>query len=156
MNSDVKVWTPVDRHVIDLDAALGEQLLDVALGQAVAQVPAHRNRDHLTWEPATRRCGRGRSRRARPRIDHPISLLTRGAAQPTQQTPFNLTRAVGALASTIHAKATTATIRAQLINVAARITRSARRATLRLPALWPWATAWQRLFTAATGPPGTA
>jgi Cu2+-exporting ATPase len=27
-----------------------------------------------------------RSRRARPRIDHPISLLTRGAAQPTQQT----------------------------------------------------------------------
>ena len=46
---------------------------------------------------------------------------------------FNLTRAVGALAGRFHAKAVTATIRAQLITVAARITRSARRATLRLP-----------------------
>ena len=56
---------------------------------------------------------------------------------------FNLTRAAGALASPFHAKATTATIRSQLITVAARVTRSARRATLRLPAAWPWATAWQ-------------
>ncbi len=68
---------------------------------------------------------------------------------------FNLTRAAGALASTFHAKAATATIRTQLINVAARVTRSARRATLRLPTAWPWAWAWQRLFTAATGPPTT-
>jgi hypothetical protein len=60
------------------------------------------------------------------------------------------------IASTFHAKATTATIRAQLIAVAARVTRSARRARLRLPTAWPWATAWQRLFTAATGPPTTA
>ncbi len=66
---------------------------------------------------------------------------------------FNLTRAVGTLASTIHTKATTATIRRQLISVAARLTRSARRSTLRLPAAWPWAEPWQRLFTAATGPP---
>ncbi len=69
---------------------------------------------------------------------------------------FNLTRAAGALASAFHAKATTATIRRQLITVAARVTRSARRSTLRLPTAWPWATAWQRLFTAATGPPATA
>jgi Transposase DDE domain group 1 len=66
---------------------------------------------------------------------------------------FNLTRAAGALASSFHAKATTATLRRQLINVAARVTRSARRSTLRLPAAWPWADGWQRLFTAATGPP---
>ena len=66
---------------------------------------------------------------------------------------FNLTRAAGALTSSFHAKATTATLRRQLINLAARITRSARRSTLRLPAAWPWAAAWQRLFTAATGPP---
>jgi hypothetical protein len=66
---------------------------------------------------------------------------------------FNLTRAAGALASSFHAKATTATLRRQLISVAARVTRSARRATLRLPAAWPWTAAWQRLFTAATGPP---
>jgi hypothetical protein len=69
---------------------------------------------------------------------------------------FNLTRAAGALASSFHAKATTATIRRQLIAVAARVTRSARRATLRLPAAWPWTTAWQRLFTAAIGPPTAA
>jgi Transposase DDE domain group 1 len=69
---------------------------------------------------------------------------------------FNLTRAAGALASTFHAKATTATLRRQLINIAARVTRSARRSTLRLPAGWPWTDQWQRLFTAATGPPATA
>ena len=66
---------------------------------------------------------------------------------------FNLTRATGALASAFHAKATTATVRRQLINVPARITRSARRATLRLPAGWPWAHPWQQLFTATIGPP---
>jgi hypothetical protein len=66
---------------------------------------------------------------------------------------FNLTRAVGCLAGQFHAKAVTASVRANLINVAARITRSARRATLRLPKSWPWATAWQELFTAAIGPP---
>jgi Transposase DDE domain group 1 len=69
---------------------------------------------------------------------------------------FNLTRATGVLASAFHAKATTATIRTQLINVAARVTRSARRARLRLPTRWPWATAWQQLFTATIGPPGAA
>jgi hypothetical protein len=69
---------------------------------------------------------------------------------------FNLLRAAGALASTMHAKAATATLRAQLINVAARLATSARRATLHLPTAWPWATAWQQLFTAATGPPTAA
>jgi hypothetical protein len=69
---------------------------------------------------------------------------------------FNLTRAAGALASTFHARATIATLRRQLISVAARLTRSARRSTMRLPAAWPWATAWQQLFTAAIGPPTTA
>jgi len=64
-----------------------------------------------------------------------------------------LTRAVGCLAGQFHAKAVTASVRANLINVAARITRSARRATLRLPKSRPWATAWQELFTAAIGPP---
>jgi hypothetical protein len=66
---------------------------------------------------------------------------------------FNLTRAAGALASLMHAKATTATIRTQLINIAARVTHSARRSRLRLPAAWRWAEAWRRLFIATTGPP---
>jgi Transposase DDE domain group 1 len=66
---------------------------------------------------------------------------------------FNLTRAAGALASLFHARATTATIRQQLINVPARPVRSARRIHLRLPTNWPWAEAWLDLFTATLGPP---
>ena len=42
---------PVDGDVVDFDAALGEQLLDVPIGQPVAQVPADRDRDHLRREP---------------------------------------------------------------------------------------------------------
>jgi DDE family transposase len=67
---------------------------------------------------------------------------------------FNLTRAAGAVASAFHAKATTATIRAQPIAVPARIARSARRLRLHLPRHWPWETAWTQLFTSACGPPG--
>ncbi|MFC3767036.1 IS1380 family transposase [Tenggerimyces flavus] len=62
---------------------------------------------------------------------------------------FNLTRAAGTLASTFHARATTATIRAHLINLPARIARSARRLTLHLPRNWPWEHDWQQLFTTA-------
>ena len=63
---------------------------------------------------------------------------------------FNLTRAAGALASLFHAKATTATIRRQLINVPARPVRSARRTRLRLPTNWPWA---DRLAAGCSTPP---
>jgi hypothetical protein len=60
----------------------------------------------------------------------------------------NLTRAAGTLASMFHARAATATIRAHLINVPARIARSARRATVHLPEHWPWQAAWTGLHTA--------
>lgn len=66
---------------------------------------------------------------------------------------FNLTRAAGALASMFHAKARTGTIRNHLINVPARIARSARRVVLHLPRDWPWETAWQQLFIEVTRPP---
>ena len=46
---------PVDAHVVDLDAALGEELLDVPVGQAEPQVPAHRQGDDLGREPVRRR-----------------------------------------------------------------------------------------------------
>jgi hypothetical protein len=42
---------PVDGDVVDGDTALGQQLLDVPVGQAIAQVPAHRDRDHLPRKP---------------------------------------------------------------------------------------------------------
>ncbi|WP_371798431.1 transposase [Streptomyces sp. NBC_01707] len=50
----------------------------------------------------------------------------------------NLMRAMGTLASAFHAKATTATIRAQPIAVPAQIARGARRLMLHLPTNWPW------------------
>jgi hypothetical protein len=65
----------------------------------------------------------------------------------------NLTRAAGALAEAFHARATTATLRADLINVSARLARSARRLTLHLPERWPWAGAWENLHTALHRPP---
>ncbi len=69
---------------------------------------------------------------------------------------FNLTRAAGALASVFHARATTATIRAHLINVPARLARSARRITMHLPQDWPWEHAWQQLADATIHPPPNA
>jgi hypothetical protein len=64
----------------------------------------------------------------------------------------NLTRAAGRLASMFHARATTATIRAHLINVPARIARGARRVTLHLPEHWPWQAAWEGLHAAVHRP----
>ena len=64
----------------------------------------------------------------------------------------NLTRAAGALASMFHARARTATIRAHLINVPARIARGARRARLHLPEHWPWQAAWDGLHAAVHRP----
>jgi hypothetical protein len=69
---------------------------------------------------------------------------------------FNLTRAAGTLASMFHARATTRTIRAQLINIPARLARSARRLTLHLPTAWSWEQAWQRLLAGSIGPPVAA
>jgi hypothetical protein len=69
---------------------------------------------------------------------------------------FNLTRAAGTIASVFHAKATTATIRRQLIAVPARLARSARRLVLHLPTDWPWQDGGDALFSPACGPPTTA
>lgn len=68
---------------------------------------------------------------------------------------FNLTRAAGTLASSFHARARLATIRTQLINVPARLARSARRLTLHLPVAWPWQPAWEQLDQRARGAPAT-
>ena len=66
---------------------------------------------------------------------------------------FNLTRAAGCLASAFHARATTATLRAQLINVPARLAHSARKLVLHLPERWPWQPAWERLWDRTMGAP---
>lgn len=69
---------------------------------------------------------------------------------------FNLSRAAGALAGTRFARATTATIRDKLINVAARVASSARRIVLHLPSNWPWKRPWEKLFDTIYPPPKTA
>src|SRR5258705_3376136 len=61
----------------------------------------------------------------------------------------NLTRAAGCLAGAFHAKARGATIRGQLIAVAARIARHGRgHITLHLPEGWHHQTGWMTLFEA--------
>ncbi|GAB3832564.1 hypothetical protein GCM10027610_024920 [Dactylosporangium cerinum] len=42
---------PEDGDVVDLDTALEEEFFDVAIGQAIPQVPANRDHDHLRREP---------------------------------------------------------------------------------------------------------
>jgi hypothetical protein len=66
---------------------------------------------------------------------------------------FNLTRAASTIAAPDLARATTATIRRQLITVPARVASSARRITLHLPKSWPWETAWTALFDRVSDPP---
>ena len=80
----------------------------------------------------------------------PSGVFTANAAWLALATiTFNLLRAAGTLAATGQgeglAVATTATLRARLIIVPARIARSARRLTLHLPSRWPWHQNWTRL-----------
>jgi hypothetical protein len=65
----------------------------------------------------------------------------------------NLTRAAGHLAGGAYRTARPATIRTRLIGVAARLAHRARRIHLHLPQHWPWAAAFDNLFTAAHAPP---
>jgi len=69
----------------------------------------------------------------------------------------NLLRAAGTLTSDRHAVARGATMRRQIVTVPARLARPQRRPMMHLPAHWPWAEQWNRLwrnvFAPATGPP---
>ncbi len=72
----------------------------------------------------------------------------------------NLLRAAGTLASQRHGVARGATLRRRIVNVPARLARPQRRAVLHLPAHWPWAQDWNRLwdnvFTTGAAPPAAA
>jgi hypothetical protein len=48
---------PLSGDVVDLDAPLGQQLLDIPIRESAAQAPADRDRDYLQWdqEPGERR-----------------------------------------------------------------------------------------------------
>jgi Transposase DDE domain group 1 len=69
----------------------------------------------------------------------------------------NLLRAAGALAGRRHARARAATIRRDLVAVAARTARHGRGLlTLHLPEAWHREREWRNLFEAACGPPAAA
>jgi hypothetical protein len=68
----------------------------------------------------------------------------------------NLLRAAGCLTGPSHARATSATLRRQLVNVPARLARRSRQTVLHLPTHWPWAQPWTALFTATHAPPAPA
>jgi hypothetical protein len=78
---------PVDGDVINTDTALGKQLLNVPVRQAIPQVPADGDRDHLPREPeasedrASTRCS-----------SHPTSLRppTIGQRNSAYQRPFRV------------------------------------------------------------------
>jgi hypothetical protein len=79
---------PVDGDVVDLDTPLGEQLFDVAIGQAEAQVPADRQHDHIGWEAEAREGGpHGGSRTRAASTHHAGSLAARTRAPPDATVP---------------------------------------------------------------------
>jgi hypothetical protein len=92
-------------------------------------------------------------------VDGPLAHLPSGAFNANAAwlicaaIAHNLMRAAGHLAAPRYAKARAATIRTDIINVAARIASRARRMIMHLPALWPWQHEWNRLFTAVHAPP---
>ena len=86
----------------------------------------------------------------------PCGVFTANAAWLVLATiAFNLSRAISTLTGTELSKARSGTIRRKLITVPARISTSARRLVLHLPADWPWEDGWTTWFAAACGPPRT-
>jgi len=84
----------------------------------------------------------------------PSGVFTANAAWLVLATiAFNLTRAAGSLASRFHAHARLATLRTQLINVPARLARSARRVTLHLPPAGPGARHGNNSTSKSAAPP---
>lgn len=66
-------------------------------------------------------------------------------------TAFNLARATAVAAG--HHRARWASLRKKIIDVPARIASTGRRLDLHMPTDWPWASGWESLWSAATGPP---
>jgi hypothetical protein len=61
----------VHGHVIDVDAALSQQLFDIAVGQAIAQIPSHRDRDDLARKPVPGRSHNTALELVIPRVSNP-------------------------------------------------------------------------------------
>src|SRR6266536_770650 len=92
-------------------------------------------------------------------IDGPLAHLPSGrfgahsAWLASAAIAHNLLRAAGNLAAPHYAKSRAATIRREIIHVAARLAHRARTIHLHLPERWPWQNAFTHLFVAAHAPP---
>jgi hypothetical protein len=82
-----------------------------------------------------------------------VRVVLPGPRRASRRAAFNLIRAAATLACGELARATTATVRRKVVNVAARTASSGRRITVHLPTHWPWESAWSRLFFRVCGPP---
>jgi hypothetical protein len=71
--------SPVNGDVVNLDTPLGEEFLDVAVGQAEAQVPADGDDDDLGWEPEAGEGGPRDTSGTRAASSHGASLAARRA-----------------------------------------------------------------------------
>jgi hypothetical protein len=81
---------PIDGDVVDLDPALGEQFLDVAIGQPEAQLPANRQHDHVGWKAEAsegRSCERSSAGAAR---SHGDSLPAGGSLTADATAPLRI------------------------------------------------------------------
>jgi hypothetical protein len=58
----------MDSDIVDLDTTLDQEFLDVAIRQAVAQVPPHRQHDDVGWEAEAGEGRAGAGSRTRRRV----------------------------------------------------------------------------------------
>jgi hypothetical protein len=86
------LYPSVDADVIDGDAALGQKFLDIVVGQSVAQIPADRDRDHLTRRPEPSEHRRRTRRRHRTSLHPPPPH-----SPPTQQCRANSVTGTGSV-----------------------------------------------------------
>ena len=92
-----------------------------------------------------------------PALAEPVRELLAVVREDLAAISCNLLRAAGALASRTCARARGATLRRDLIDVAARTARHGRgHLILHLPEGWHRQQEWASLFQAATGPPAAA
>jgi hypothetical protein len=75
----------VDGDVVDLDAPLDQEFLDIAVGQPEAQVLADREHSHPEWEAEANNGGARSGSRAWAAGSHASSLTAGTRSQPTQQ-----------------------------------------------------------------------
>ena len=83
--------SPEDREMVNLNASLGEQFLDVSVEQSVAQVPADSEEDHVWRKPeSSERAGIDRSAAL-----HQLTLLDVGPIRQRNDAVSGV-RAIGA------------------------------------------------------------